>query len=326
MRLPLVVSASLSAAALFVLAGCSRETAQDQNYETAQHQNYTWCPGGPGISPDRQVSSCTAIIQSGQETPANLAAAYNDRGEAYRAKGDYVRAIADYDRAIQLDPDDAAAYSNRGLAYRTKGDFDRAIADYDRAIQLKPDYATAYSNRGIVYKVKGDYDRAIADSDRAIQLKPDYASPYINRGQAYSAKGDYDRAIADYDQAIQLKPDRAATYNSRCWVRAIRGRDLGQALSDCDMALRLDPKELVTSLDSRAFVNFRLGRYEQAVADETTVLEKNPKVAASLYVRGLAKIAKGLQASGAADIAAAKALKSDIAEEYARYGVPPLRR
>ena len=43
--------------------------------------------------------------------------------------------------------------------------------------------------------------------------------------------------------------------------------------------------------------------------------------AGMLYGRGLAKARKGDRNGGTAEIAAAKAVKSDIADEFARYGL-----
>jgi hypothetical protein len=43
-------------------------------------------------------------------------------------------------------------------------------------------------------------------------------------------------------------------------------------------------------------------------------------MAASLYGRGLAKQNKGDQAGGDADVAAAKAIKATIGDEFAKYG------
>ena len=50
-------------------------------------------------------------------------------------------------------------------------------------------------------------------------------------------------------------------------------------------------------------------------------MEKNPKDADSLYGRGVAKLRSGDRAGGEADIAAAQAIKADIAQVYAGYGV-----
>jgi hypothetical protein len=44
---------------------------------------------------------------------------------------------------------------------------------------------------------------------------------------------------------------------------------------------------------------------------------------ASLYGRGVAKRRKGDVAGGNADIAAARAIKADVAAEFARYGLQP---
>ena len=50
-------------------------------------------------------------------------------------------------------------------------------------------------------------------------------------------------------------------------------------------------------------------------------LRRTPKDAGSLYARGVAKLRSGDTAAGDADIAAAKAIKADIATVYASYGV-----
>jgi len=50
-------------------------------------------------------------------------------------------------------------------------------------------------------------------------------------------------------------------------------------------------------------------------------LEINSKLASSLYGRGLAKLKKGDRVGAHADMAAAKAINTNIAQELARYGI-----
>jgi tetratricopeptide (TPR) repeat protein len=107
---------------------------------------------------------------------------------------------------------------------------------------------------------------------------------------------------------------------NRCWTRAVLGRELPQALDDCDAALRLKPDNAGT-LDWRGFTNLRLRRLDAAIADYDAALKLNPRLAGSLYGRGLAKRWKGDNAAGEADAIAAKAIQADIAGEFARYGV-----
>ena len=248
------------------------------------------CDIQSGARPDVVISSCTALIQSGRDTGRNLAAAFTVRGRAYRGLGDLDRAIADYSEAIRIDPNYVLAVYSRGIAYFNKGDNDRAIADYSEALRLTP--------RDII----------------ALQ----------NRGHAYQAKREYDRAIADYAEAIRIAPRFAWAFNDRCYARALAGRELQQALADCDEALRLSPNDSSFAsavLDSRGLTHLRLGEFDQAIADYNAVLMVNPKKGMSLYGRGLAKQKKGDKAGGDADIAAAKAIRVGIAEEFARYGV-----
>lgn len=68
---------------------------------------------------------------------------------------------------------------------------------------------------------------------------------------------------------------------------------------------------------------FRMENYADAIADNSASLERNPKSASSLYVRGLAKLQVHDTRSGDQDIAAAKAIDSKIAEIYAGYGMKP---
>ena len=75
--------------------------------------------------------------------------------------------------------------------------------------------------------------------------------------------------------------------------------------------------------DSRGLVYLRQGRYQKAIADYDAALDLSPKVAWSLYGRGIARQRLGLTAAGQADIAAATALAPKIAEEAASHGIVP---
>ncbi|HZS63500.1 MAG TPA: hypothetical protein VFA53_03240, partial [Xanthobacteraceae bacterium] len=52
-------------------------------------QQLNWCEGKDGAPPDLIIGGCTAVIQSGKITGKNLAAAFNNRGNAYDDKGQY---------------------------------------------------------------------------------------------------------------------------------------------------------------------------------------------------------------------------------------------
>jgi tetratricopeptide (TPR) repeat protein len=143
---------------------------------------------------------------------------------------------------------------------------------------------------------------------------------YFGRGIKLGNKSDFDRAIADYSEAIRLDPSDPAAYNNRCYAYARAGQ-LQLAIADCNQALRLGPN--ANRLDTRGFTYLRLGQFDSAIADYDEAVKIDPKLASSLYGRGLAKLKKGNTDAGNADIAAAMQIQSNIAEEFARYGVNP---
>ena len=162
-------------------------------------------------------------------------------------------------------------------------------------------------------------DPAIKELDQKIQLNANDAAAYYKRGQLYAQHGDFARAVKDFDEVIRLEPKDAEALNNRCWARAIIG-DLQPALSDCDKALEIRPR-YVDALDSRGLVNLKLGQSSNAIADYDAALRINPKHASALYGRGIAKLRSGNVAGGNGDIAAAKLIQRDIADEFATYGV-----
>jgi len=163
-------------------------------------------------------------------------------------------------------------------------------------------------------------DLAITNYSPAIRSNGNDAEAYNSRGDAYKSIEDFDRAISDYGRAILLDPKNAEYLNSRCWARAIAGRDLSQALDDCNESLRLRPNNS-SILNSRGLAHFKLGAFDRAIADYEAAVNKDPMDAGSRYARGIARLKTGDTAGGEADIAAAKAIEGDIADVYAEYGV-----
>lgn len=244
---------------------------------------------------DAKIAACSEAIRANPQD----AYAYHNRG---------VAALLDYDRAVDLGGG-GDNYIDRGDFYRKQGDLDRALADYTMAIE-------AYGKQA----QRNDDRASPAGQERARELANVMASAHIIRGRIHAERKDVDAALADIAKAIELSPSSAASYNERCWLRATANRDLPLALADCDKAIRLRPDD-GNSLDSRGLVFLRLDRFDEAIADYDKALKIDPKAPSSLYGRGLAKLKKSDRGGGDGDIAAARAIKADIADEFAGYGV-----
>lgn len=205
---------------------------------------------------DARIRGCTALINSGQETPANLAISYTNRAIGENKKGLHDAAIADATKAIALAPDVANPYAVRGSGYRLKGLNDQAIVEYNKALELKSTAAVRaiiVSDRGKAFANKGMYDAAITDFSQAIALKPDFASAYSSRARSLHKKGEDAKGLPDIEKALTLEPNDAVYIETRAEIFEKLGqRD--KAVADYRAALKLDP----TDDDSRAGLT-RLG-------------------------------------------------------------------
>jgi tetratricopeptide (TPR) repeat protein len=186
---------------------------------------------------DQSIEGCTAVIQAARDVPANMAIAFNSRGNSHAAKDQPDRAIEDYDQAIRLNPNYAAPHHNRGGVYLDRAQYDRAIQDYDQAIGLDPS-ALVFSIRGTSYSAK--YDRAIQDFDQALRLKPNEAVLLSGRCYAKASAGALAAALADCNEALRRMPGHAEFLDSRGFTY-LKMRQLPQALADYDAAFKVDP-------------------------------------------------------------------------------------
>jgi tetratricopeptide (TPR) repeat protein len=127
----------------------------------------------------------------------------------------------------------------------------------------------------------------------------------------------YEAAAEISDEWTRLRPNDGRAWNALCWDKAILGK-LQEALRHCDEALRLDSKD-ANFWDSRGFTYLKLGEFDKAISDYDRALAITD-IAFSRYGRGLAKLKKSDTAGGEEDIAAAKAMRSDVEQAFERLG------
>ena len=210
------------------------------------------CTGQAGVDWDQQIESCTAIIESPQESPRNRAVAYKNRGNAWNAKGDHDRAIADYSEAIRLDPDYAIAYNNRGLAWTDK----RELRPRHRRLQRGDPARSEIRQRLLQPRPRLDTTSRTTTAPSPTSARRSgsirsYANAYVNRGLAWHFKRDYDRAIADFDEAIRLDPKATPTPTSTAASPGTPRATTTAPSPTSDEAIRLDPERRRRLLQSR---------------------------------------------------------------------------
>ena len=254
------------------------------------------------------------------------AAGYARRGAASAARHDYQSAIADFTRASALQPAEASYLYERGMAHWHASQADAALGDLDQAIKLRPDEVDYRLARAALHVGRHEAAAAAQDLEAVDRIAPKDSDAQLRLGEGYAAIDQPAIALVHYSRWIDTHsrehPTMASVLNSRCWALALLGKDLDQALTDCNQALKKQP-DTAAYLDSRGLVYLRQNKLEQAIADYDAALRLQPKLAWSLYGCGLAKLRQGKSAEGQADLAAAEALAPQIAAQAAKYGLHP---
>lgn len=301
-----------------------------------QHRMFLTYNGGPifSVGMERQLGKSetraqdVGAMENAQEP--KTADDFSGRGSGRLTRGDTIGAIADFSEAIKLAPARTDFLSMRATAYSRGGHPELAIKDLDAAIALAPGNNSLLIRRAQIRFAHGDKQGALADTDAAAAVTAKGSLDFRLIVTLYERLGQADRALAVLDPVIALHREDAAypsLLNLRCWNRGLANADLDHALSDCNAAIK-KAGEVPAMLDSRALVQLRRKQFSAAIADETAALDKMPKYASALFVRGLARIAVGDSAGGQADMAAARSNQPGIDAKYAPYGlmapgVPP---
>jgi tetratricopeptide (TPR) repeat protein len=284
--------------------------------------------GGPVFNLTSASTSKASSEPPGDGSAAD-AATYSRRGAAFAARRDFEHAIADLTRACELRPDDYEYAYQRGLVYRDNRQYDLATADFDRALELKPDDVSALTARAYLRLWTKDFAGARDDLDAADRNSPKEGDVRLALASAYQEADFLPSSIAQYDFWIAAHDDdsrKTQALYGRCRARALQGRELDKALSDCGSALRgtaAASSLQALILETRGLLRLRQGDYVKSIADYDASLKVTPQGAWSLYGRGIDKVRMNKLAEGEADMASAAAIWHPIGDEFKRLGIAP---
>jgi tetratricopeptide (TPR) repeat protein len=227
-------------------------------------------------------------------------------------------ARAALDRSIALKPTSTAYYERS----RLQDNGEARLADLDRAVALAPDDTDLLYRRAAYLIEARQYAKAQKDLDAGLAKAPEDGNLLFYQARLLAETSRYPEAVAVLDRVIKVDPGNVTVLNERCWTRGMWGRQLDQAMPDCDAAVTAAPKSGAIR-DSRGLVHLRAGRLDKAIADYDAALALEPDTSASMYGRGIAKLRKGDRVGGQADLEAARKMDKEIAGRFAGWGVRP---
>lgn len=130
----------------------------------------------------------------------------------------------------------------------------------------------------------GAHDDALQLFERALEAYPDEDDLIYGRALVYEQMGDLARAESELRELIKANPDDARALNALGYMLVVHHQDRTQdALELVERALALTPDDAAV-IDSMGWIQFRLGRVQQARQYLTKAFEKleDPEIAAHL--------------------------------------------
>jgi tetratricopeptide (TPR) repeat protein len=140
-------------------------------------------------------------------------------------------------------------------------------------LQAHPNAAGALNNRGTLYLRKGALQSALDDLNAALNFRPNYHNAHLNRARVLSINGDFGGALADVVAALQTDAS-PETYLERCRIYTAMGR-FDEAIADCNTAIEKAPN-FQQAVVGRADIHRAKGDLDAALKDYNSVLGKNP--------------------------------------------------
>jgi tetratricopeptide (TPR) repeat protein/predicted aspartyl protease len=297
------------------------------NPHTAQAAANKSAPSNDSAAPEPPAPAATAAADTKEPTKDSTpedAATIARQAAALAARRDFERALEEFNRACELSPAEPTYYYQRARVRLSLRQTDLAASDLDQALKLKPDYLDAVVTRAELSLFKKDRAAALTDLEAADRLAAKESDIRLTLAGLYERAESPEQALAQLDLWIPIHSQDVRlphAYNERCWNRALTGRQLDLALEDCNAGLRISHSAQL--LDSRGLVYLRSGKLDKAIADYNAALKVNPRIAWSLYGRGVAEMRKGMTTQGEADMAAATALAPRLNETAKRIGLVP---
>lgn len=180
------------------------------------------------------------------------------------------RAHVEYGEAIRLDPNFAKAYAGLALVQFTRArndaDYKRAERLAQQAIALAPNVAEAHAVLGYAYfRHEWRFAEGEQEERRAIALEPHESRYHVWLSLMLAKLGQFDESEKEIELAKKDDPYWVEVYIGEVFL-TLSEHKLDRAIRSVNTIIELKP-DWPDSYHERAWANWILGRYPQAIAD-----------------------------------------------------------
>ncbi len=159
-----------------------------------------------------------------------------------RSTGDPLLAGPAFDKALALDPDHVWSLQGKGGVAAAQGRLDEALDWYAKALQRDVTRADVHNKVAGIHYARGEYEAAMTAWKAAIEHAPDDYHAYLNMGAVLSLQGDLERAEVLLGGAVERAPGNPLAYVNRAYV-LFKLQRYDDAISHFHAALAINPRD-----------------------------------------------------------------------------------
>src|SRR5216110_309686 len=248
----------------------------------------------------RAVETLEAIIQEHPEKYQSyelLAQLHDDEARALLrdnqtdpANVEFKKAAQNYEQSLLINPNHAATYLRLAeLLLAPLKQSERAVSILTEGRRRYPDAPEFAYYLAVALRESKKAKEAVVMFEEALNeaqnAEADFLKPrfYVEYGAAAEEAGLYDKAAELFHKAIAMDPANAAEpYNYLGYMWAEQNIHLDEAEDAIKRALQLDPDN-GAYLDSMAWVQYRQGKYDQALENLKRAIENLPREDAVVF-------------------------------------------
>jgi tetratricopeptide (TPR) repeat protein len=259
-------------------------------------------------------------------------------GAVDEAEKKYDAAIAAYERALQIQPSAGEPLTALVRVDATRKQVPQALARLDKIIARQPENAIAHNLKGELLTTRGELDKAATSFNDAIVKAPKWWMPYrglalsqlagkrnedaiktLEDGLAktgaaslgtdlaalYERVNRPDDAIRVYESMISREPGSVAVANNLAMLLVSYRTDSDSLARAGELASKLDKVSEPSILNTRGWVKFKRGEFQESVALLQQAVEKSPESPLMRYHLGMAQLKTGDRVSAEKNLEAA---------------------
>lgn len=229
-------------------------------------------------SMDQTGPAVDAYRQMAEVNPELAAQSQAEVIEAYRAGKDFTKAQQEADAAIKKWPDDRTIRVVRASMLAEMGKVDEAAADLRKLLGGKEDRETYLALAQVYDKGKrwDDMGKALDAAEKISESTDEKVNVWFTRGAMLERMKKLDLAEEQFRKVLDVDPDNAGAMNYIGYMLADANLRLDESFQLVTKALEREPGN-GAYLDSLGWVEYRLGRLEDAEKNLRRALEKTPR-------------------------------------------------